>query len=297
MTSTTASTEPFGDAARRDASTGRAVDVPVPAGAPSDVPVDGARDPDGTARPGPGTVVLGARGLDKRIDGPEGELVILSGLDLSVSAGEAVAIVGPSGSGKSTLLGILAGLDRPSAGGVEMLGESLGALDEDARARLRAGRVGFVFQNFQLLPGLTALENVMLPLEIAGDNDAAPAARRMLDEVGLGHRAGHQPLQLSGGEQQRVALARAFVSAPALLFADEPTGNLDTATGDRVVELMFSLKRTTDTALVLVTHDERLAARCDRTLRMEGGRLEEVRIDAAGAAGTPGAAGGAGGGE
>ena len=231
----------------------------------------------GDARPASGTVVLAATGLDKRVDGPDGELVILSGLELAVAAGEAAAIVGPSGSGKSTLLGILAGLDRPSAGGVTMLGESLGALDEDARARLRAGRVGFVFQNFQLLPGLTALENVMLPLEIAGSDDAAPAARAMLDEVGLGHRGGHQPLQLSGGEQQRVALARAFVSRPTILFADEPTGNLDTATGDKVIDLMFSLRADTDTALVLVTHDDRLAARCDRTLRMEGGRLEEVR--------------------
>ena len=242
---------------------------------------------DGRGRPAPGTAVLAANGLGKRIDGPEGELVILSGLELAVAAGEAAAIVGPSGSGKSTLLGILAGLDRPSEGEVTMLGESLGALDEDARARLRAGRVGFVFQNFQLLPGLTALENVMLPLEIAGDDDAAPAARAMLDEVGLGHRAGHQPLQLSGGEQQRVALARAFVSRPAILFADEPTGNLDTDTGNRVVELMFELRRDTDTALVLVTHDERLAARCDRTLRMHAGRLEDfVR-----AAGDPAGAG------
>ena len=231
------------------------------------------------ARPAAGTTVLAATGLDKRVDGPDGELVILSGLDFSVVAGEAAAIVGPSGSGKSTLLGVLAGLDRPSAGQVTMLGESLSALDEDARARLRAGRVGFVFQNFQLLPGLTALENVMLPLEIAGEDDAAPAARAMLDEVGLGHRGGHQPLQLSGGEQQRVALARAFVSRPAILFADEPTGNLDTETGNKVVDLMFALRASTDTALVLVTHDERLAARCDRTLAMREGRLDEVSRD------------------
>ncbi len=244
-----------------------------------DVAPPGARG-DAAARPGhaagPSAQVLAAHALGKRVQGPEGELVILSDLELEVVAGEAAAIVGPSGSGKSTLLGILAGLDRPTSGDVTMLGEPLAELDEDARARLRAGRVGFVFQNFQLLPGLTALENVMLPLEIAGAADAAPDARAMLDEVGLGHRAGHQPLQLSGGEQQRVALARAFVSRPALLFADEPTGNLDTETGNRVVDLMFELRRSTATALVLVTHDERLAARCDRTLRMRDGRLEAV---------------------
>ena len=271
-----ASPAPLHDAAHVD---------PVPAARGGDRPVETAADD--RARPAAGTVVLAATGLDKRVDGPEGELVILSGLELSVVAGEAAAIVGPSGSGKSTLLGILAGLDRPSAGDVTMLGESLSALDEDARARLRAGRVGFVFQNFQLLPGLTALENVMLPLEIAGVDDAAPAARAMLDEVGLGHRSGHQPLQLSGGEQQRVALARAFVSRPSILFADEPTGNLDTETGNRVVDLMFALRRSTDTALVLVTHDDRLAARCDRTLSMHEGRLGEVARDEAARDGAP----------
>ena len=268
LTSTSPSA-PLRDAAHID---------PVPDARGGDRPVGAA---EGRARPAPGTVVLAATGLDKRVDGPEGELVILSGLELTVVAGEAAAIVGPSGSGKSTLLGILAGLDRASSGDVAMLGESLSALDEDARARLRAGRVGFVFQNFQLLPGLTALENVMLPLEIAGVDDAAPAARAMLDEVGLGHRGGHQPLQLSGGEQQRVALARAFVSRPSILFADEPTGNLDTETGNKVVDLMFALRASTDTALVLVTHDERLAARCDRTLSMREGRLDEVAGDGA----------------
>ena len=220
--------------------------------------------------------VLGARGVGKRVGGPEGDLVILEAVDMAVAGGEAVAIVGPSGSGKSTLLGILAGLDLPSAGTVSLLGEDLAALDEDGRARLRAGKVGFVFQNFQLLPGLSALENVMLPLELVGAGDAAERARAMLGDVGLGHRAAHQPLQLSGGEQQRVALARAFVSQPALLFADEPTGNLDTDTGTKVVELMFSLRERLGSALVLVTHDERLATRCDRRLRMDGGRLEAL---------------------
>lgn len=222
------------------------------------------------------TAVLNAQGLAKRISGPEQELVILHELDFQVHAGEAVAIVGPSGSGKSTLLGILAGLDTPSEGQVSLLHQPLTEMDEDARARLRAGQVGFVFQSFQLLPGLTALENVMLPLELTGERDAAERARAMLEKVGLQHREGHQPLQLSGGEQQRVALARAFVSEPTLLFADEPTGNLDSETGHKVVELMFSLVRQQGTAVVLVTHDAGLAARCDRTLRMSDGRLEAV---------------------
>jgi len=220
-------------------------------------------------------VVLHAEDIGKQVEGPEGRLTILDGLRIDVSAGEAVAIVGPSGSGKSTVLGILAGLDLPTEGDVHLLGQSLASLDEDERARLRAGDVGFVFQNFQLLPGLSALENVMLPLELGGVDDAEPQARAMLEEVGLGHRAGHQPLQLSGGEQQRVALARAFVSRPAILFADEPTGNLDTETGHRVIDLMLSLRASRGAALVLVTHDERLAARCDRRLLMEHGRLTE----------------------
>lgn len=219
--------------------------------------------------------VLQGRAIGKRVGGPDGELVILQDLDIDVAAGEAVALVGPSGSGKSTVLGILAGLDLPTAGEVTLLGQALSTLDEDERARLRAGDVGFVFQNFQLLPGLSALENVMLPLELTGTDDAAPRARQMLDEVGLEHRAGHQPLQLSGGEQQRVALARAFVSQPSILFADEPTGNLDTDTGNRVIDLMFSLRASRGSALVLVTHDERLAARCDRVLLMQDGRLHE----------------------
>lgn len=220
--------------------------------------------------------VLSCQQVAKRVSGPEGNLTILHKLDIEIHAGEAVAIVGPSGSGKSTLLGILAGLDTPTEGQVNLLGHPISTLDEDARARLRAGRVGFVFQNFQLLPGLTALENVMLPLELVGDADAANRAKAMLEEVGLDHRAGHQPLQLSGGEQQRVALARAFVSQPALLFADEPTGNLDGDTGEKVIELMFSLREQQGSAVVLVTHDMTLAERCDRILRMGNGRLEAI---------------------
>jgi len=221
--------------------------------------------------------VLSAIGVAKVVNGPEGgSLTILHELDFQVGSGETVAIVGPSGSGKSTLLGILAGLDTPTGGQVSLLGEPLSELDEDSRARLRAGKVGFVFQSFQLLPGLTALENVMLPLELTGEPNAASLARNMLEKVGLASREGHQPLQLSGGEQQRVALARAFVSRPSVLFADEPTGNLDTDTGDTVVELMFSLREQLGTAVVLVTHDNTLASQCDRTLRMGNGRLEEI---------------------
>jgi len=221
-------------------------------------------------------VVLNGDGIAKRVSGPEGSLTILHALDIQVKSGETVAIVGPSGSGKSTLLGILAGLDTPSEGRVDLLGEPLSELDEDNRARLRAGQVGFVFQNFQLLPGLTALENVMLPLEITGQADAKSRASAMLDQVGLSSRAGHQPLQLSGGEQQRVALARAFVTEPGVLFADEPTGNLDSDTGERVIELMFSLREQQGTAVVLVTHDNTLAKRCDRILKMGNGQLEAV---------------------
>ncbi|MBX2882926.1 MAG: ATP-binding cassette domain-containing protein [Granulosicoccus sp.] len=220
--------------------------------------------------------VLSALGVGKNVVGPQGSLTILQSLDIDVGAGEAVAIVGPSGSGKSTLLGILAGLDTPSAGRVELLGEPISSMDEDSRARLRAGHVGFVFQSFQLLPGLSAHENVMLPLELTGNSDAADRATKMLDMVGLGHRSGHQPLQLSGGEQQRVALARAFVIEPALLFADEPTGNLDEDTGEKVIELMFSLCQQQGSAIVLVTHDLSLAGRCDRVLRMSNGKLDSL---------------------
>ena len=214
-----------------------------------------------------------AKGLKRELSSPAGKLTILDGIDLSVAAGESIAIVGSSGAGKSTLLGLLAGLDRPDAGRVAIDGENLSDLDEDGRARLRSGRVGFVFQAFHLLPGLTALENVLLPLELAGRGDARAAALRALNEVGLGERAAHYPRQLSGGEQQRVAIARAFAPEPGLLFADEPTGNLDDATGARIQELLFRMQSEHATSLVLVTHDERLARRCDRRLRLEQGRL------------------------
>lgn len=220
--------------------------------------------------------VLSCTDIDKRVTGPGGDLSILQSVSCAVKSGEAVAIVGPSGSGKSTLLGILAGLDTPSAGEVHMLGQSLAALDEDARAQLRAGSVGFVFQSFQLLPGLSALENVMLPLELRQHPNAQNLATKMLDSVGLADRADHLPLQLSGGEQQRVALARAFVAEPRLLFADEPTGNLDADTGDKVVDLMFAMRSEMGAALVLVTHDMSLAKRCDRTFQMAAGQLSEL---------------------
>ncbi|MBX2835560.1 MAG: ABC transporter ATP-binding protein [Gammaproteobacteria bacterium] len=220
--------------------------------------------------------VLGCHNVSKHVNGPSGDLSILHSVNCEVNAGEAVAIIGPSGSGKSTLLGILAGLDTPSSGEVTLLGQSLAELDEDARAQLRAGSVGFVFQSFQLLPGLSALENVMLPLELRQDTNALERANQMLALVGLADRADHQPLQLSGGEQQRVALARAFVAEPRLLFADEPTGNLDANTGERVVDLMFSMRQEMGAALVLVTHDSTLAMRCDRRLEMSAGRLSEI---------------------
>jgi putative ABC transport system ATP-binding protein len=220
------------------------------------------------------TPMLEAAGLSKRVPIPAGELTILEDVSFSIAPGEAVAVVGASGSGKSTLLALLAGLDVPSQGSVRLAGSLLSALDEDGRARMRASRVGFVFQSFQLLPSLTALENAMLPLELAGRRDAETPARAILDKVGLGQRLGHYPRQLSGGEQQRVALARAFVTEPELLFADEPTGNLDTATGSAIVDLLFDLNRDHGTTLVLVTHDERLAARCGRQLRLVAGRLQ-----------------------
>lgn len=194
-------------------------------------------------------------------------------MSLEIARGESVAVAGPSGAGKSTLLALLAGLDSPSAGRVLLEGTDLTRLDEDGRARLRAQRVGFVFQAFHLIPALTALENVMLPLELAGSPDARRAATDTLRRVGLQERTGHYPRQLSGGEQQRVALARAFVTRPAVLFADEPTGNLDTATGARVGELLFELNSNAHTTLVLVTHDRELAARCSRMLRMDAGRI------------------------
>jgi len=197
----------------------------------------------------------------------------LRDIDLVVDSREALAIVGASGSGKSTLLAILAGLDTPSTGRVELEGEDLFALDEDARAALRGRAVGFVFQSFQLLPALTALENVMLPLELAGRHDAGARAREVLARVGLAERLHHAPRHLSGGEQQRVALARAFVARPKLLLADEPTGSLDAEAGREVISLMFDLNRAAGTTLVMVTHDESLASRCDRTVRLEAGRI------------------------
>lgn len=207
--------------------------------------------------------------LSKRVDAPEGELTILQDINLTVSAQEAVAILGVSGSGKSTLLGLLAGLDDSTTGYVELLGKNLNQLNEDERAQLRAGKVGFVFQTFQLLAGLTALENVLLPLELARYPQAKQSALTLLKQVGLTHRIHHTPKQLSGGEQQRVALARAFAGKPQVLFADEPTGNLDQATGQRIIELLFTLRAEHGTTLVLVTHDTALAERCEQQYMLE----------------------------
>jgi len=214
-----------------------------------------------------------AAGLCKVVASGASQLTILHEIDLAVMAGEAVAIVGASGSGKSTLLGLLAGLDTPSAGSVHLDGADLFALDEDGRAALRGRLLGFVFQSFQLLPALNALENVMLPLELAGTAGAAQLATAMLGRVGLGERLGHYPKHLSGGEQQRVALARAFVMQPKLLLADEPTGNLDADTGAAIIDLMFALNAAAGTTLVLVTHDDAIARRCQRQIRLHGGRI------------------------
>ena len=217
--------------------------------------------------------MLEAKSLRKEVSSPEGALTILDDVSLAVRAGESVAVVGASGAGKSTLLALLAGLDEPSAGQVWLDGTELSALDEDGRAAARARHVGFVFQSVHLVPSLTALENVMLPLELAGHADARATAREVLGKVGLGGRTGHYPRQLSGGEQQRVAIARAFVTRPTVLFADEPTGNLDTTTGARIVQLLFDLNAASGTTLVLVTHDRDLAARCDRMIEIDAGRL------------------------
>ncbi len=217
--------------------------------------------------------IIEAQNLTKQVVSPEGTLTILDDVSFALDAGEACAIVGASGSGKSTLLGLLAGLDVPTRGRVLLDGVDLGALDEDGRARLRAGRVGFIFQSFQLLAGLSALENVMLPLELAGKSDARATARDVLGHVGLADRLTHYPSQLSGGEQQRVAIARAFGARPKILFADEPTGSLDQATGARVIELLLALNREQATTLVLVTHDEALADYCKRRVRLDAGRL------------------------
>ena len=217
--------------------------------------------------------ILSARGIGKTVKSGDSDLAILREIDLSVTAGEAVAIVGASGSGKSTLLAILAGLDTPTEGTVALDGHDLFALDEDARAELRGRAVGFVFQSFQLLPSLTALENVMLPLELAGRADAEAVSRGILRQVGLGERLSHYPKHLSGGEQQRVALARAFSVRPKLLFADEPTGSLDADSGTGVIDLVFDLNRSFGTTLVMVTHDESLAHRCGRIVRLAAGRI------------------------
>ena len=218
--------------------------------------------------------VLDVQGLGKHVPLPDGDLTILDDIGFRIEHGDTVAIVGASGSGKSTLLSLLAGLDVPSTGTVTLDGERLSGMDEDGRARVRGEKVGFVFQSFQLLPSLTALENVMLPLELRGDADAEGPARQILQKVGLGQRLGHYPRQLSGGEQQRVALARAFVTRPSLLFADEPTGNLDTHTGQAIIQLLFALNADAGTTLVLVTHDDHLAARCRRLIRLDAGRLQ-----------------------
>jgi putative ABC transport system ATP-binding protein len=219
------------------------------------------------------SVIVRAEALTKQVTTPDHTLTIVRDATFEVRSGESVAILGASGSGKSTLLGLLAGLDVPSSGRAWIGGEELFALSEDGRARLRGQMVGFVFQSFQLLPALTALENVMLPLELAGGKDAGARAAAILERVGLGERLGHYPRQLSGGEQQRVAVARAFVTEPRLLFADEPTGNLDSETGEHIIELLFRMNRERGTTLILVTHDTELAKRCDRRLHIAAARI------------------------
>ena len=220
----------------------------------------------------PDQIVLEAQSLSKTVSSPEGPLTILSDVSVAVRAGETLAIVGASGAGKSTLLAMLAGLDSPTTGRVSIAGVDITDLDEDGRAAVRGRHVGFVFQSFHLIPSLTALENVMLPLELKARRDARQTAAQALAQVGLTPRAAHYPKQLSGGEQQRVAIARAFVAQPAVLFADEPTGNLDTHTGQRITDLLFELNRNLGSTLVLVTHDRGLARRCGRTLELDAGR-------------------------
>jgi len=217
--------------------------------------------------------VLKAEGLIKQVTSPEGRLTILDNVTLAIPAGQTAAIIGTSGAGKSTLLALLAGLDEPTSGKVWINDVELTALDEDGRAAVRAQHVGFVFQSFHLLPSLTAIENVMLPLELAGQRNARAVALDVLAAVGLAPRAGHYPRQLSGGEQQRVAIARAFVTKPAILFADEPTGNLDAVTGERIIQLLFELNRATHTTLVLVTHDTAIAERCERVIKLDAGKV------------------------
>ena len=222
-------------------------------------------------------VVLEARQVSKQVSSPEGSLTILSDVSFQILSGESVAVVGPSGAGKSTLLALLAGLDLPSGGHVLLNGRNLSDLDEDGRAGVRADSVGFVFQSFHLVPSLNALENVMLPLELAGRRDARAPALKIIEQVGLKDRWSHYPSQLSGGEKQRVAIARAFATEPAVLFADEPTGNLDSRTGANIMDLMFDLNQSSSTTLILVTHDNDLAERCDRILALDAGRLVSDR--------------------
>ncbi len=226
----------------------------------------------------PSVAVLQVTDLAKRVQLEEESLTILETVNLTINPGESVAIIGPSGSGKSTLLSLLAGLDQPSAGSIHLMGQPFDSLSEDGRAEARAGSVGFVFQNFQLLPALTALENVMLPLELQGASDARERSALLLEQVGLGHRMEHLPGRLSGGEQQRVAIARAFAARPQLLFADEPTGNLDAKNSEKIEALLFDLNREYGTTLVLVTHDTQLAERCQRRLVLDNGTLEEVHV-------------------
>jgi putative ABC transport system ATP-binding protein len=223
------------------------------------------------------TMAIQAEGLGKHVTTADGRLDILTAVDLAIKPGETLAIVGASGSGKSTLLGLLAGLDAPSEGRVWLADHCITEMNEDGRARMRGQHVGFVFQSFQLLPHLTAYENVMLPLELKGTASAGERALSMLDQVGLAGRIRHHPRQLSGGEQQRVALARAFVTGPAILFADEPTGNLDSRTGASIIDLLFQLNQDNQTTLLLVTHDEGLAARCARTIRLDSGKVVAER--------------------
>lgn len=248
---------------------------------PETTPTAAARPAD-TVADNPSTVaVVRAEGLTKRVATAEHELTIVNNVHFTVQAGEAVAVVGASGSGKSTLLGLLAGLDTPTSGRVLIQGTDLNSLDEDGRAALRGRLVGFVFQSFQLLPSLTARENVMLPLELAGMDQARERAEAILTRVGLGERMGHYPRQLSGGEQQRVAIARAFVTEPKLLFADEPTGNLDARTGQSMIELLFELNRERGTTLILVTHDIQLANLCGRRLTISAGEIVDSIVPAA----------------
>lgn len=217
--------------------------------------------------------MINVSGVSKSVQTAEGILTILDQVNLSVKKGDSLAIVGASGSGKSTLLGILAGLDTPSTGSISLAGQTISAMDEEGRAAIRAKHVGFVFQSFQLLPGLSALENVMLPLELHGIADAEQQAQIYLERVGLSHRLKHYPKQLSGGEQQRVAIARAFASTPSILFADEPTGNLDASTGATIIDLLFELNQAQGTTLILVTHEQRLADRCRRQIALDAGRI------------------------